>query len=477
MAKAPGGVIAAVEPDSLGQIVGLRPGDRLLTINSHPLRDVIDVQFYGAEERLELVVERAGERLLLEAEREYGQTLGLTFTHLTFDVDVRRCANNCDFCFVKQNAPGMRRSLYVKDDDYRYSFLSGSFVTLTNLTDDDWARLEEQRLSPLYVSVHATEPELRRKILRCAQNDESIAPDVMGQLCRLAELGIEVHAQVVLVPGLNDGEHLARTVADLADLYQEPVASLSIVPIGLTRYHSGSCRPYTPPESRAVLDQVGPWRKENRKKRGCTFVYPSDEWYLVAGREVPPGKEYDGFPQVENGVGMVRLLLDEWEGLKKGQRQILRFAAAHCAPLPFGSGTDAALYDGQNDNAMVLRPATLVCGMLIAPVLARIVEELNTLTGTDLRLVPVVNDFFGPVTTVSGLLAGQDVVAALQGRPLGDLVLLPRAMFTGSYGAGSAPPDATLDNMSLTSISERLGVPAVMAGTLTEALAALTAGL
>ncbi len=155
--------------------VGIRPGDRLLAINGHPLRDVIDVQFYGAEERLELLVERAGERLLLEAEREYGQDLGLTFTHLTFDVDIRRCANNCDFCFVKQNAPGMRRSLYVKDDDYRYSFLSGSFVTLTNLTDDDWARLEEQRLSPLYVSVHATDPELRRRFF-AAPNDKSGAP-------------------------------------------------------------------------------------------------------------------------------------------------------------------------------------------------------------------------------------------------------------------------------------------------------------
>jgi len=475
MAKVPGGVVAAVEPGSLGQAAGIRPGDRLLAINGHSLRDVIDVRFYGAEDRLELVVERAGERLPIEVEREYGQDLGLTFTHLTFDVEIRRCANNCDFCFVKQNAPGMRRSLYVKDDDYRYSFLSGSFVTLTNLTDDDWARLDEQRLSPLYVSVHATDPELRRKILRYAQNDRAIAPDVMRQLRRLAELGIEVHTQVVLVPGLNDGEHLARTVADLTSLYQKPVASLSVVPIGLTRYHSGSCRPYTPPEARAVLDQVEPWRRENRKKRGCTFVYPSDEWYLVAGRKVPPGKEYDGFPQVENGVGMVRLLLDEWEDLKAGQLQILRFA-----PWPSryrqGSGTPQ---DRQNDKTMKLKPATLVCGMLIAPVLARIVEELNALTGSNLRLVPVANDFFGPVTTVSGLLTGRDVVAALTllaGRTLGDLVLLPRAMFTGSYGSGSAPPDSTLDDMSLTGISDRLGVPAVMAGSLTEALAALTGG-
>ena len=447
MTQGPGGAIAAVEPSSLADAVGIRPGDLLLTINGRPLRDVIDVQFYAAEERLEIVVERAGERLLFEAEREYGQDLGLSFTHLTFDVDIRRCANNCAFCFVKQNAPGMRRSLYVKDDDYRYSFLSGSFVTLTNLTGDDWTRLEEQRLSPLYVSVHATEPELRRRFL-----GRGTIPDVKGQLRRLAELGIEVHTQVVLVPGLNDGEHLARTVADLTELYQEPVASLSIVPIGLTRYHScaacfrrpGACRPYTPTESRALLDQVEPWRKENRKKRRGTFVYPSDEWYLVARREVPPARQYDDFPQVENGVGMVRLLLDEWEEIKETRR-------------------------------LELKPATLACGVLIAPLLARIVEEMNALTGSDLRLVPVVNDFFGPVTTVSGLLTGRDVVAALQNQPLGDLVLLPRAMFTGSYGAGLAPPDATLDDMSLAGISDQIGAPAVMAGSLTEALAVLAA--
>ena len=434
MTEAPGGVIAAVEPGSLTHGVGIRPGDRLLAINGHPLRDVIDVQFYAAEERLEIVVERAGKRLLFEAGREYGQDLGLTFTQLTFDVDIRRCANNCDFCFVKQNAPGMRRSLYVKDDDYRYSFLSGSFVTLTNLTGDDWTRLEEQRLSPLYVSVHATDPELRRRFL-----GRRSTPDLMGQLRRLAELGIEVHTQVVLVPGLNDGEHLARTVADLTGLYQEPVASVSIVPIGLTRYHSGSCRPYTPAESRALLDQVEPWRRENRKRGRGTFVYPSDEWYLVAGRKVPPGKQYDDFPQVENGVGMVRLLLDEWKELRAG------FSAK-------------------------LKPATLVCGTLIAPVLGRIVEELNALVGSAPRLAPVVNDFFGAVTTVSGLLTGRDVVAALQDQPLGDLVLLPRAMFTGSYGAGSAPPDATLDDMSLAGISDRLGVPAVMAATFSDVI-------
>ncbi len=439
MVERPGGVIAAVEPGSLGEELDLRPGDRLVAINDHRLRDVIDVQFYSAEETLDLLVEREGRLWRSKGDRGYGDELGLTFTNPTFDVEIRRCANQCDFCFVQQNAPGMRRSLYVKDDDYRYSFLFGNFVTLTNLTADDWARLEEQRLSPLYVSVHATDLALRRRFL-----GNRNAPDVLEQLRRLAGLGIEVHTQVVLVPGLNDGEHFARTVADLTALYGEPVESVSVVPVGLTRYHRGRCRPYTAEEARAVLDQVEEWRIENREKRGCTFIYPSDEWYLVAGREVPPADEYDGFPQVENGVGMVRLLLDEWEEVRH-------------------------TFQGQ----CACRSVVLVCGTLIAPVLKQIAEELNVLTGADVRLLPVVNQFFGPVTTVSGLLTGQDVVAALAGQPLGDLVLLPRAMFTGRYGAGSALPGTTLDDMPIADIAARLGLRVEMAGTMAEVLEAL----
>ncbi len=428
-------MIAAVEPGSLAELVELEPGDRLIEINDHVLRDIIDVQFYGAEETLELLVARDGEEWRIEVERDYDEELGLSFVHPTFDVDIRRCANNCDFCFVKQNARGMRRSLYIKDDDYRYSFLFGNFVTLTNLTDDDWQRLAEQRLSPLYVSVHATDLALRRRFLA-----RKAAPDVVEQLQRLAHLGIEVHTQVVLVPGLNDGEHLAQTIGDLMALYQKPVSSVSIVPVGLTKHHPGQCRTFTAQESRAILDRVHIWRVENRERLGNAFVYPSDEWYLVAGREVPPTSEYDRFPQVENGVGMVRQLLDEWHALK-----------------------------GELSGA-ILKPATLVCGMLIAPVMTRIVQEANALASESWDLVPVVNQFFGPVTTVSGLLTGEDVIAALQNRPLGDFVLLPRAMFTGRYGAGSALPGMTLDDMSISAISAQLGVQVHRAGTMAEVL-------
>ncbi len=434
-----GGLIESLDAGGLGRAVGLRAGDRLVAINGHLLRDIVDVQFYGAEEELDLLVERDGQRLPINVERGYDQELGLTFVHPTFDVDIRRCANNCDFCFVKQNAPGLRRSLYLKDDDYRYSFLFGNFVTLTNLMDEDWDRLEEQRLSPLYVSVHATDLDLRRRFL-----GRKNAPDVMAQLRRLAELGIEVHTQVVLVPGLNDGEHFARTIADLAALYGSPVSSIGVVPVGLTRYHQGRCQPYSAQAARALLGQVEEWRKANRKRWGCSFVYPSDEWYLVTGREVPPARDYDGFPQVENGVGMVRQLLDEWEEVK--------------------------------EELGVCASATLVCGTLIAPLLARIVEELHDRTGAHVRLVPVVNEFFGPVTTVSGLLTGQDVIAALREQPRGEMAILPRAMFTGRYGAGSAPPGTTLDDITVGDIAAQLGAPVEMAGTMTEVLSLLGAG-
>jgi NifB/MoaA-like Fe-S oxidoreductase len=276
-------------------------------------------------------------------------------------------------------------------------------------------------------------------------------------------VGIEVHTQVVLVPGINDGEYLDRTLADLLALLGRPVQSVGIVPVGLTRFHRGSCRPYTAGESARVLDQVEAWRKQSRRQTGCTFVYPSDEWYLVAGRDVPTARQYDGFPQLENGVGMVRQLLDEWSELRR-----------------------SLSLDRRRSPDRAQAPATLVCGTLIAPVLERIVQEWRTLSGAQLRLVPVTNRFFGPVTTVSGLLTGQNVVAALQeaqadssplpqrgGRRGGDLVLLPRAMFTGRYGAGDAPPGVTLDDMSIDEISAQLGVRVEMAGTLSEALAVL----
>jgi putative radical SAM enzyme (TIGR03279 family) len=319
----------------------------------------------------------------------------------------------------------MRRSLYIKDDDYRYSFLFGNFLTLTNLTEDDWDRLAEQRLSPLYVSVHATNLAVRRRIL-----GSPTAPDVTEQLRRLGSLGIQVHAQIVLIPGLNDGPPLARTVAALAALYPT-VQSIAVVPLGLTRYHRGPFRVYEPEEARPIIVQISAWQREYRRQHGLSLVYASDEWYLLAGLEVPPAEEYDGFPQLENGVGLTRVLLDE---------------ELRVSGFKFRVGK-----------------ITLVCGTLIAPVLERKAAELS---GVAVEVVPVEDRFFGPTVTVSGLLTGQDVIEGLRERDLGDVVFLPRAMFDASG-------ELTLDDMSPAVIGEALKVRVEVAGTMGDVVAFL----
>jgi putative radical SAM enzyme (TIGR03279 family) len=352
-------------------------------------------------------------------ERGYDQELGIEFAEPTFD-GLRRCNNRCEFCFLNGMPPGMRRSLYVKDDDYRYSFLFGNYITLTNLADDDWDRLAEQRLSPLYVSVHATDLTLRRRIL-----GNPAAPDVVEQLERLGRLGIQVHAQIVLIPNLNDSRRLARTVADLAALHPT-VQSIAVVPLGLTKYHRGPFRVYRPEEAGPILIQISAWQQEHRRQRGLNLVYASDEWYLLAGQEVPPAEEYDGFPQLENGVGLARMLLDE----------DLRVSG-----FRFRVGK-----------------VTLVCGTLIAPLLESRAAELS---GVEIEVMPVENRFFGPTVTVSGLLTGRDVVEALRDRNLGDAVFLPRAMFDASG-------ELTLDDVSPAAIGGALGVRVEVAGTMGE---------
>jgi len=422
-------VIVEVRSGSISAELGLRPGDQLLSINGHILRDVIDYRFYGAEEELELVVERSGARIVYDVERGYDQELGIEFAEPTFD-GLRFCNNHCEFCFFKGLPPGMRRSLYVKDDDYRYSFLFGNYITLTNLAEDDWSRLAEQRLSPLYVSVHATDLALRRRIL-----GNPAAPDVVEQLKRVGSLGIQVHAQIVLIPSLNDGQYLAHTVADLAALYPT-VQSIAVVPLGLTKYHRCSFRTYTPDEAKPIVARISAWQREYRGQHGLNLIYASDEWYLLAGLEVPPSEEYDGFPQLENGVGLTRMLLDE--GLQVTGRK--------------------SQVTGRRSQ---IGKVTLVCGTLIAPLLEKLAEEWAGLMGVEVEVVPVENRFFGPTVTVSGLLTGRDVIEVLRGRDLGDVVFLPRAMFDASG-------ELTLDDMSPAEIGERLGGRVGVAGTMGE---------
>ncbi len=472
-----GGVIAAVEPGSLAEEAEIRPADRLVAINGRRLRDVIDYQFYSSDENLTLEVERDGAVRSIEVEKDAGEPLGLEFEDPTFD-RLRTCNNACPFCFLKGLPRGLRRSLYLKDDDYRYSFLYGNFVTLTNLSQADWARVFEQQLSPLYVSVHATEPEVRRQLLGNPR-----APEILPQIDALAEAGIQIHTQVVLCPGQNDGAHLEQTIRDLSSRFPT-VQSIGAVPVGLTprqtdllarnarqhpivavppkgdrpdaRDHAddltalrttthcervvpGGVRLYRPEEAREVVAQITPWQRAFRKQLGRTLVYLADEFYLMAGAPVPSGRCYDGYPQYENGIGMVRSLLDDWHRTRR------RLARA-------GGGWPR-------------RRAAIGCGQLPAGLLRPIVAELNEL-GFDVTLVPIRNDFFGSSITVSGLLTGADVHASLAASRF-DFVFLPRYMLDT---AGVR----TLDGWTPDEIRDQLGTEVVFTTSLGTVASVLT---
>src|SRR5512143_105154 len=269
-----GGLVASIDTDSLAAEMKLQIGDELLEVNGHTVEDVIDVQYYAAEEWVELKVRRGDANLVFAGPRLYNQVLGIEFEHPTFDIDIRRCNNLCPFCFVLQMPNRMRRALYVKDDDYRYSFLHGHFVTLTNLTEHDWDRIAEQSLSPLYVSVHATDLDVRRACLR-----NPTAPDIMEQLRWLADHDIEVHTQLVITPGLNDGKCLGQSIRDLATLWPH-VQSICVVPVGLTQHHKYDRRPLTKAEMRVIVDEVHGYQQEYLPRFGMRFVSLTDEWYL-----------------------------------------------------------------------------------------------------------------------------------------------------------------------------------------------------
>ena len=323
----------------------------------------------------------------------------------------------------------MRSTLYIKDDDYRYSFLFGNFITLTNLKEHDWQRLDEQKLTPLYVSVHTTDPELRRKMV-----DGPRAGDIIDHIKRLGSMGITCHTQLVLCPPINDGSHLDRSVHDLAEL-RPTVESISVVPVGLTKYNNmmktGDLPPlrhYTQEEADAVIEQVEVYQRrfESEDPDGNPFVYLSDEWYYLTGREFPLAKHYGSYAQIENGVGMTRYLKDQWA---RGRRK-----------LP--------------ENISPSRRVTLVTSMMARPIIEQFAEDMRKVEGLEVQVLPVVNTFFGVEVTVAGLLCGQDVLAALEEHGnLGDLVLLPRVMLDN---AG----ERFLDDTTVEEFKERLPVRA-----------------
>jgi putative radical SAM enzyme (TIGR03279 family) len=416
-----GGIITAVDAHSCAADMGVLAGDVLVAVNGHAVEDVIDVHYHAAEYELTLTLLRAGEMIKLSGEREDMKPLGLSFEHPTFDIDIRRCNNLCEFCFVLQMAPRFRRTLYIKDDDYRYSFLFGHYVTLTNLSEYDERRIVEQRLSPLYVSVHATDLALRRQVLRNPN-----APDIMEQLAHFIDRGIEFHAQIVVTPGVNDKLHLEQSLTDLATLYPG-VETVSVVPVGLTRHHKYGKRPHTVGEANHVLDQCHAWQPSFRTQLGINFVYPTDEWYLVTDRPIPPAEAYDDFDLRENGLGMVRHFIDEWEEAKK------KFTPSRPA----------------------FKHLSCVSGTLFAPTVTRFATEFAERSGVRVDVFPIINHQLGETITVAGLLMAGDVIAQLKEQSLGDVVVLPRIMF-------DHPDGISLDDMSPLAAARQLDRPVVL---------------
>jgi len=413
--------IHGVKPGSPAAQAGVAPGSLLVSVNGHPVQDPLDLRFTETARRVELVWRDGnGEEHRARLEKPEDLPLGLEVDPLK----MRACNNKCTFCFAHQNARGMRRALYFKDDDYRFSFLNGNFATLTNLSRADMDRIVEQRLHPLYISVHATDWALRNRILGNPK-----APNVLEQIAAFAAARIHMHTQVVLCPGINDGKHLAKSLEDLAGFHPF-VVTVALVPVGLTQYREKLpvLRSPDPEYARTLLDWAEPWRRRFLNKFGTRFAFPSDEFYLLAGRPFPAGRTYEGYPQLGNGVGGSRKFLGEFRRLQR------RF------PL----------------SVSPVRRFSVATGALATPVLRGAIDRLNHIDGLAVDLVSVVNEFFGGSVTCAGLLTGTDIVKTLdrQQDRLGDVILIPSVALKDDE-------DIFLDDLSLYNLGSHFGIPAL----------------
>lgn len=416
--------ITKVLPDSIAEEIGFEVGDMIVSINGTKPRDLIDYQFLCAEEILELeVLDATGKTHYVEIEKDYDDDLGVEFATALFD-SLIQCNNRCPFCFIDQQPPGKRTSLYLKDDDYRLSFLYGSYLTLTNLTAKEWQRIEQMRLSPLYVSVHSTEPEVRIKLLKNHR-----AGEILSQIRWFQERRLQIHAQVVVCPGINDGEHLEKTLKDLTSFYTgelPTVASVAVVPVGLTRFRpqEDELIPVTREKAREVICQVKLLAAEFRQKYASSVVWLADEWFLIAGEELPTEAEYEEYPQIDNGVGSIRLFIKQFTQTAK----IL---------LP--------------PKITHRRRLTWVVGNAVETAFKPLVEQLNTVEGLEVNMQPLCSDYWGQSISVTGLLTGHDLLLNLKGQDLGEGILLPRVML--KHGEL-----VFLDDMTVEEVSQQLNV-------------------
>ncbi len=391
--------ITKVLPESIASEVGFTPGDAIVAINGTRPRDLIDYQFLCADEVLEMeVLDAKGITHQVEIEKDYDTDLGLEFETALFDALIQ-CNNHCPFCFIDQQPPGKRESLYFKDDDYRLSFLYGSYLTLTNLPPREWQRIEQMRLSPLYVSVHATEPELRIRLLKNPR-----AGQILTQLQWFQERRLQIHAQVVVCPGINDGVHLEQTLQDLASFHKgdvPTVASVAVVPVGLTKFRPDldELTPVTQEKAIEVIATVQKLQTQFREKFGSTFAWLADEWFLIAGAELPTTSEYEDYPQIDNGVGSIRQFIQEFS------------QAAEMLPA-----------------SVKARKFTWVVGNAVELAFQPILKQLNSVEGLEVNMCALSSTYWGQSITVTGLLTGEDLLQKLHGKNLGDGILLPAVM-------------------------------------------------
>ena len=416
-------VISRVLPGSIGEELELEPGDILVSINGQPVEDVFDYRYLMNDELVELLIRKKnGEEWELEVEKDYEEDLGVEFENSLMD-DYRSCSNHCIFCFIDQMPPGMRETLYFKDDDSRLSFLQGNYVTLTNMSDYDLERIIKFHLSPINVSFQAMNPELRCKMLH-----NRFAGDALKKVDRLYEGGVTMNGQIVLCKGVNDREELEYSLEKLS-AYAPVLQSVSIVPVGLSKFRDGlyPLESFTKEDAEHLIEQVELWQKIMMEKHGIHFVHASDEWYILAGRNMPEEGRYDGYLQLENGVGMMRLLETE---VKERLSQL--------------EGDDRKIQ------------ASVATGKLAAPFIKKMTELVQEkFPNISVSVYTIKNEFFGEKITVSGLITGQDLKTQLKDRQLGEKVLIPCNMLRSGE-------DVFLDDLTVEMISEALGTEIVV---------------
>ena len=418
-------IISKVAQHSIAEELGIEPGDILISINGKKIVDIIDYLFQMADDYVEVeIIKNDGEHWLLEIDKEYNEELGIEFNNPIMD-KAKYCQNKCLFCFVDQLPQNMRKSLYFKDDDSRLSFLQGNFVTLTNLSDDDINRIIEYNISPINVSIHTTNPELRVRML----NNKN-AGNVLKRLKLLTDNRIIVNGQIVLCPDINDGKELDRTIKDLYPMYPN-LHSLAIVPVGITKFRENlyPMKLYDKNTATKIIDQVKKWQKSIKEKTGTNFVYLSDEFYVLANRDLPSYEDYEDFPQLENGVGLMKKLEYEFDD--------------YLNTLP--------------DSNYMEKTLSIVTGVSAKSFLERLLLKLSEkMPNIKINIYSIKNNYFGETITVSGLITGQDIIKQLKEKKLGSKIIIPESMLRSDE-------DIFLDDITLDEVERELGVEAVIA--------------